>query len=141
MVRSGQDSASLGSSLQKKTFGYGDTLYCNCSMHAPLLPWVDFWKRGIKYGTGGTWRRRIDCFEYTLVEWIFIHRWKFLGMQITLTAGPSQEWISRFTFMVKFVWCWRWHWVYGKFACAHQHYRWICRSYIRIYGIFETSCR
>jgi hypothetical protein len=76
-------------SPQKKTFGYGDTLYCNCGMHAPLQPWVDFWKRGMKYGTGGTWRRRINCFEYTLVEWIFIHRRKFLGMQISLTAGPS----------------------------------------------------
>jgi hypothetical protein len=122
-VRSGQDSASLSGPLQKKTFNYEDMLYCNCGMHTPLQPWVDFWKRGLKYGTGGTWRRRIDCFEYTLVEWIFIHCQKFLSMQIALTAGPGQEWISRFTFMVKFVRCWRWHWVYGKFAHAHQHYR------------------
>jgi hypothetical protein len=43
----------------KKTLGYGDKLYCNYGMHAPLQRWVDSWKRGIKYGTGGTRRRRI----------------------------------------------------------------------------------
>ena len=93
-------------------------------MHTPLQRWVDSWKRGIKYGTGGTRRRRIDCSKYMLVEWTFIHHRMFLGMQIALTAGPGQEWISRFTFMVTFVWCQRWHWVYGKFAHEHQHYRW-----------------